>query len=121
MINSLYFKKNVNPVVKVCKKGQKNAKDTHKVGIFTELKLIIIKYKQTVMQEIKWNELSFGYTPTDVNVRCEYKDGKWGEVYTSTDAYINIHMAATGLHYGQEAFEGRRRRKSAYFPYGGKF
>ncbi len=58
------------------------------------------------MQEIKWNELSFGYMPTDVNVRCEYKNGKWGEVYTSKDTYINIHMAATGLHYGQEAFEG---------------
>lgn len=58
------------------------------------------------MQEINWSELTFGYTPTDVNVRCEYKDGKWGEVYTTTDPNINVHMAATGLHYGQEAFEG---------------
>lgn len=58
------------------------------------------------MQEMNWNELTFGYTPTDVNVRCEYKDGKWGDVYTTSDPYVNIHMAATGLHYGQEAFEG---------------
>lgn len=60
------------------------------------------------MQEINWSELSFGYVPTDVNVRCEYKDGKWGEVYTATDPYISVHMAATGLHYGQEAFEGMK-------------
>ncbi len=58
------------------------------------------------MQEINWNELTFGYTPTDVNVRCEYKDGKWGKITTSTSPYLNVHIAATGLHYGQEAFEG---------------
>ncbi len=60
------------------------------------------------MQEINWNELTFGYSPTDVNVRCEYKDGKWGQVYTSTSPYMSVHMAATGLHYGQEAFEGMK-------------
>ncbi|PVX52323.1 branched chain amino acid aminotransferase [Balneicella halophila] len=60
------------------------------------------------MQEINWSELSFGYMPTDVNVRCEFKDGKWGDVYTCEDPYINVHMAATGLHYGQEAFEGMK-------------
>ncbi|MBS9768823.1 MAG: branched-chain amino acid aminotransferase [Flavobacteriaceae bacterium] len=58
------------------------------------------------MQEINWSDLTFGYMPTDVNVRCEYKNGKWGEVYTTEDDHISVHMAATGLHYGQEAFEG---------------
>jgi len=56
--------------------------------------------------DINWGELSFGYNKTDYNVRCYYKDGKWGELEISSSEHINVHMAATGLHYGQEAFEG---------------
>ena len=44
--------------------------------------------------------------PTDYNVRCYYRDGKWGEIEVCSEQTINIHMAATCLHYGQEAFEG---------------
>jgi len=44
--------------------------------------------------------------PTDYNVRCYFKDGKWGELEVSTSENITMHMAATCLHYGQEAFEG---------------
>jgi branched-chain amino acid aminotransferase len=58
------------------------------------------------MDSINWSELSFGYMPTDYNVRCSFKDGKWGEVEATTDTTITLHMAATCLHYGQEAFEG---------------
>ena len=43
---------------------------------------------------------------TDYNVRCYYRDGKWGEIEVSSEETINLHMAATSLHYGQEAFEG---------------
>ena len=56
--------------------------------------------------KIDWSNLSFGYMPTDVNVRCTYKNGEWGELRTTTDTQISLHMAATCLHYGQEAFEG---------------
>ncbi|MQY77879.1 MAG: branched-chain amino acid aminotransferase, partial [Bacteroidetes bacterium] len=31
-----------------------------------------------------------------------------GELETSSSEYVNIHIAATGLHYGQEAFEGMK-------------
>lgn len=55
---------------------------------------------------LNWSELPFGYVPTDYNVRCTYKDGKWGEIEVSESDSINIHMAATCLHYGQEIFEG---------------
>ena len=58
------------------------------------------------MKEIDWSNLSFGYMKTDYNVRCYYRDGKWGEVEISSEETINLHMAATSLHYGQEAFEG---------------
>ena len=58
------------------------------------------------MNNPDWSKLPFGYFPTDYNVRCSYRDGKWGEVEVSTSETINIHMAATALHYGQEIFEG---------------
>ena len=58
------------------------------------------------MNTIDWQNLPFGYFKTDFNVRCNYKDGKWGELEVSDSEYIQMHMAATCLHYGQEAFEG---------------
>ena len=60
------------------------------------------------MQNIDWANLKFGYMPTDYNVRCYYRNGKWGEIEVSSSEIINIHMAATALHYGQEAFEGMK-------------
>ncbi|MDR2010485.1 MAG: branched-chain amino acid aminotransferase [Bacteroidales bacterium] len=58
------------------------------------------------MQDLKWSELPFGYVRTPYNVRCTWKNGKWGEIEISDSEFINIHIAATCLHYGQEAFEG---------------
>jgi branched-chain amino acid aminotransferase len=58
------------------------------------------------MENIKWSELPFGYMKTDYNVRCCYRNGKWGELEVSSSEILNIHLSATCLHYGQEAFEG---------------
>ena len=58
------------------------------------------------MKEIDWSNLSFGYMKTDYNVRINFREGAWGELEVSSSEYINMHMAATCLHYGQEAFEG---------------
>lgn len=63
------------------------------------------------MENINWSDLSFGYMKTDYNVRCYYRNGKWGELEVSSSEIINIHMAATCLHYGQEAFEGLKAFK----------
>ncbi|MDR1122245.1 MAG: branched-chain amino acid aminotransferase [Dysgonamonadaceae bacterium] len=58
------------------------------------------------MENIQWSDLSFGYIKTDYNVRCYYSNGKWGALETSSSELLNLHIAATCLHYGQEAFEG---------------
>lgn len=58
------------------------------------------------MDAINWADLSFGYMKTDYNVRSYYSSGKWSEPQLETSEYLNMHMAATCLHYGQEAFEG---------------
>lgn len=60
------------------------------------------------MKEIDWSNLSFGYLPTDYNVRINYRNGEWGELEVSESETINLHMAATCLHYGQEVFEGMK-------------
>ena len=51
----------------------------------------------TIMENIDWANLKFGYMPTDYNVRCYYRNGKWGEIEVSSSEIINIHMAATAL------------------------
>jgi branched-chain amino acid aminotransferase len=58
------------------------------------------------MKEIDWKNLSFGYVKTDYNVRINYHNGAWGALELSSSEEINMHIAATCLHYGQEAFEG---------------
>lgn len=58
------------------------------------------------MKEIDWSNLSFGYIKTDYNVRYKFTNGEWGKLEVHTDEYVSLHMAATCLHYGQEAFEG---------------
>ena len=64
------------------------------------------KKQNTEMAELDWGNIGFGYRKTSYNVRCYYRDGKWGEIEVSSEETINLHMAATCLHYGQEAFEG---------------
>lgn len=64
-------------------------------------------------KEIDWSALSFGYMPTDFNVRCYYRNGKWGEIEVSDSPTIDVHIAASGLHYGQEIFEGMKAFRGA--------
>ncbi len=63
------------------------------------------------MENINWSDLTFGYLKTDYNVRCYFRDGKWSELEVTDSETINMHMAATCLHYGQEAFEGLKAFK----------
>lgn len=63
------------------------------------------------MSTINWSDLSFGYIKTDYNVRSYFKDGQWSSPVAETSEYLNLHMAATCLHYGQEAFEGMKAFK----------
>jgi branched-chain amino acid aminotransferase len=58
------------------------------------------------MVNLDWNNLPFGYIRTDYNVRCYFRNGQWSKPEKSDSEYINVHIAATGLHYGQESFEG---------------
>ncbi len=60
------------------------------------------------LANLDWSNLSFAYKDTDYNVRCYHRNGQWGELEVTSSNEINLHMAATALHYGQEAFEGMK-------------
>lgn len=63
------------------------------------------------MAQIDWGKLGFGYMKADYNIRCNYANGAWGELETHESEHISLHIAATCLHYGQEAFEGLKAFK----------
>lgn len=63
------------------------------------------------MAEFDWTNLPFGYMKTDYNVRIYYRNNEWGTLEVCSDEYIPLHMAASTLHYGQEAFEGLKAFK----------
>jgi len=56
--------------------------------------------------DLDWSHLPFGYVKTDYNIRYTWKDGEWDEGTLTKDETIPLHIAATCLHYGQQAFEG---------------
>ena len=58
------------------------------------------------MKNIDWSTLGFHYTEPDYIVRAACHDGVWEEPYATKDKYLHLHVSATCLQYGQEAFEG---------------
>jgi branched-chain amino acid aminotransferase len=55
---------------------------------------------------IDWSKLGFHYTEPEYIVRSGYHEGAWEEPYATPDKYLQLHVSATCLQYGQEAFEG---------------
>lgn len=58
------------------------------------------------MENLDWGNIGFGYRKTNYNVRCYYRNGKWGEIEVCSEETIPLHGRPHYLHYGQEAFEG---------------
>jgi branched-chain amino acid aminotransferase len=61
----------------------------------------------TAQLDVPWEELGFEFRPTNSHIKLTYKEGKgWGEPELVKEPYINLHIGATSLHYGQACFEG---------------
>ncbi|HRR34156.1 MAG TPA: branched-chain amino acid aminotransferase [Kiritimatiellia bacterium] len=58
------------------------------------------------MQNIDWAGLGFKYMDTHCHIRYVWRDGAWSEGELVKEPYLKMHIAASCLHYGQEAFEG---------------
>ncbi|HQC51819.1 MAG TPA: branched-chain amino acid aminotransferase [Lentisphaeria bacterium] len=73
--------------------------------------------------KIDWSKLGFAYMDTHSHIRYTWRNGKWSDGELIREPYIKMHIAATALHYGQDAFEGLKvfRGKngivSAFRPY----
>lgn len=67
----------------------------------------------TESKHIDWRQLSFHLTETDYIVRSACRNGVWEKPYATRDKYIHIHVAATGLQYGQGVFEGLKAFRGA--------
>jgi branched-chain amino acid aminotransferase len=55
---------------------------------------------------IDWSKLGFEYIDTRCHVRYTWKNGSWNNGEVVQSPYMNIHIGATALHYGQACFEG---------------
>lgn len=65
------------------------------------------KQPGTAKLDVPWGELGFEFRPTNSHVRVVYKEGEgWGKPELVTEPYIQLHIGATALHYGQACFEG---------------
>jgi branched-chain amino acid aminotransferase len=61
---------------------------------------------EDIMQKIDWNTLGFKYMDTHCHLRHVWRNGAWDKGELVREPFMNMHIAATCLHYGQAAFEG---------------
>ena len=56
--------------------------------------------------DLDWANLGFEFRQTRSHIKFVWKDGQWSEGELVADPYVKVHIANTGLHYGQAIFEG---------------
>ncbi|RUS31097.1 branched-chain amino acid aminotransferase [Jimgerdemannia flammicorona] len=56
--------------------------------------------------KIDWSNLGFNYRDTNGYIKYTWTNGEWDTGVWETDPYLKVHVASTGLNYGQECFEG---------------
>ena len=59
-------------------------------------------------KNIDWENIGFGYIPTDKRFVANYKDGAWDEGGLTTDDTITLSECAGVLQYAQTVFEGMK-------------
>ncbi|MDX1654079.1 MAG: aminotransferase class IV, partial [Candidatus Competibacteraceae bacterium] len=59
-----------------------------------------------IKPQIDWKNLGFSYFDTGAFVKAVWRNGTWSEPEVCSEPYLNIHIAATALNYGQACFEG---------------
>ena len=56
--------------------------------------------------DLNWGELTFSYMNTNCHLEYYFRDGKWDSGAEVAEDTLNLSIAASCLHYGQECFEG---------------
>ncbi|GAA3569222.1 branched-chain amino acid aminotransferase [Snuella lapsa] len=73
----------------------------------------IIKAKTTKINDVDFDNLTFGKILTDHMLECDFKDGKWQAPKVVPYQPITLDPSAKIFHYGQSVFEGMKAYKDA--------
>ena len=73
----------------------------------TTQKINIQKVASSRINEVDFNNLTFGSTFSDHMFECDYKDGEWKNPTIKPYGPLTISPAAKVFHYGQAVFEGK--------------
>lgn len=73
----------------------------------------IIKVKSSKIDQVDFDNLSFGSIFTDHMLVCDYKNGAWQEPIIKPYEPFMIDPSAKVFHYGQAIFEGMKAYKDA--------
>jgi branched-chain amino acid aminotransferase len=71
----------------------------------------ITKRTETKINNVDFNNLTFGTVFTDHMFYCDYKDGKWQQPQITPYQAMSFDPAARVFHYGQAVFEGMKAYK----------
>lgn len=74
--------------------------------------ITITKSTTTKINEVDFNNLSFGENFTDHMFECDYIDGKWTNAQIRPYGNISLDPSAKVFHYGQAIFEGMKAYKA---------
>ena len=77
----------------------------------TTQKINIQKVASSRINEVDFNNLTFGSTFSDHMFECDYKDGEWKNPTIKPYGPLTISPAAKVFHYGQAVFEGMKAYK----------
>ena len=71
----------------------------------------IVRASTSKINEVDFENLSFGNTFTDHMLVCDYKNGQWGKPIIKPYEPFLIDPSAKVFHYGQAIFEGMKAYK----------
>ena len=74
-------------------------------------KIEITRIEKSKINDIDFNNFSFGSVFTDHMFECDFVDGKWVNPRIKPYQLISIEPSASVLHYGQAIFEGMKAYK----------
>ncbi len=77
----------------------------------TTQKIEFVKVQHSKINEVDFDNLSFGKTFTDHMLICDFKDGKWEMPKIVPYQPITLDPSARIFHYGQSVFEGMKAYK----------
>ena len=78
----------------------------------SESKIEVIKAAKSKIDEVDFDNLSFGSVFTDHMYECDYKNGEWQNPVIKPYGNISISPSAKVFHYGQAVFEGMKAYKA---------